>query len=179
MRFIFKSAMVLVLLVLVAAPAMANTSVLTKKDPKGDVTIYKPKFISKAKKKSIDIDKTSVVLLDNGKYRFKVWMKKLHTSKKWDQMVFFETSTADSTELVSVDFKVRNSGGAYAYNSVTEELCSLKVKRKGRTVWVDVPARCAPADGQQLRLDTATGHYQTDAPIYSRDHVYVGAFSTT
>lgn len=161
-----------------SAPAQAkDTTLLSKTDKRGDVSIYKGKKISKTKKKSIDIDRASIVRLSNGKYRYKVRIKKVYTSRKWDQMVFFDAVGGSPRTYASVGFKTRNSGGAYASNSATEDTCRLAVKRKGREFWVDVPARCAAYDGDAVKVTTATGHYQSDAPLYSRDTLSLGRFN--
>ena len=167
----------------VPASASADVTLLAKSDKRGDVKLLKSKKISKAKKKSIDIDRAAVVLLGNGKFRYKVRLKKLHRSKKWDQMVFFISEDPRRTQYgypvvnTSVSFKVRNSGGASGYDSVSGDVCSLKVKRKGRSVWVDVPEKCAPNEGDRVRVATATGHYQTDERPYSKDSLRLGSIS--
>lgn len=157
---------------------MADTTLLKRADKRGDVKLYKSNYISKTKKKSIDIQRASVIQLSNGKIRFKVRIKKIHKSKDWDQMVFFDSSIrgGDPTEYSSVSFKIRNSGGAAAYNSRTEKSCNLKVKRKGKAAWVDVPRRCAPWDGDTVNAGTATGHYQSDENLYSSDRLRLGTF---
>lgn len=178
MRTLLGLAAALALTAATIGPASADTTILKKDDRRGDVKIHKPKFISKAKKKSIDIDRASIVQLDNGKFRYKVRIKKIHKSKKWDQMVFFHSllKGGDPAEYTSVSFKIRNSGGAYGYDSQNEASCALKVKRKGRTTWVDVPRKCAPWDGDTVTVSTVTGHYQTDAPAYSSDKLRLGVF---
>jgi hypothetical protein len=178
MRFVLKPLLALVLLILLAAPANADSTVLTKRDPKGDVKIYKSKTISKADKKSIDIDKATIKLRDSGKYRFEVRLKRLSRAKTWDQMVTFDGGDGQSDpRYVQVAFKVRTSAGASAYNVSTEASCNLKVRRKGRSVWVDVPARCAPYGGQVIRVNAYTGYWQTDAPLFSRDRLNIGRFA--
>lgn len=175
MRILLKTAVVSALVLLVATPADAASVLVSKKDRSGDVTLYKPSLISTAQKKSIDIDKASVKALGNGKLRFTVRIKKLSTSRKWDQMAFFHAGPpGGDPQQVSITFKLRGSGGAYAYDSVSTQGCPLKVRRKGREAWVDVPRRCSPIAGKSLVLDTYAGHYQTDAPPYSHDRLRLG-----
>lgn len=162
----------------VASAQAKDTTLLNKADKRGDMKIYKNKHLSKAKKKSIDLERASITRLANGKYRYKVRIKKIYTSRKWDQMVFFDSSIVGrATTYTSVGFKTRNSGGAYAYNSTTEDSCRLAVKRKGRDVWVDVPSRCAAYDGDVVKVNTAAGHYQSDAPLFSEDRLTLGRFN--
>lgn len=174
MPFILRLFVGLVLVVLAAAPAHAASTVLTKKDRAGDVTLYRPDFISTSQKKSIDIDRASVRALGNGKLRFTVRIKKVHKTRKWDQMVFFRSGFAGNPRQVEITFKIRGSAGAYAFDSATAQGCPLQVRRKGREASVDVPRRCGPTLGQSLTLDTYTGHYQTDAPPYSHDRLRLG-----
>lgn len=162
-----------------ATPASAKeVRILSKEDKRGDVKLLKSKKISTTKKKSIDIDRASIVRLDNGRYRYKVRIKKIFKSKSWDQMVFFSSSVPGGkpTVYTSVNFKLRSSGGAYGWNSTTEESCKLKVRRSGRYAWVDVPPRCAAYDGDLVRVGTATGRYQSDENLYSSDAVRLGIF---
>lgn len=180
MRFVLKPLLALVLLILLAAPANADSTVLTKRDPKGDVKIYTSKVISKADKKSIDIDKATIRRLGSGTYRFEVRLKRLSRSKSWDQMVTFDSGNGQSDPRYGqVAFKVRSSAGASAYNSSTAAVCHLKVRRKGRSVRVDVPARCAPYGGQMIRVSAYTGYWQTDAPLFSRDRLKMGRFAAS
>lgn len=175
MRRILTLVIALLFATVAAAPAYADTTVLAKNDKRGDVKLYKSKYLSKAKKKSIDIQRASIIQRSNGSMRFKVRIKKIKKSKKWDQMVFFSTSLpSDDSQFVDIGFTIRRSKGAYAHNSTRGETCSLKVKRKGRTAWVDVPQRCTPSTGHRVLLTTYTGHFQTDAPPYSRDKLRLG-----
>jgi hypothetical protein len=106
--------------------------VLTKRDPKDDVKIYKSKTISKTNKMSIDIDEATIKLLDSGKYRFEVRLKKLSRSKKWDQMITFDSGDGQSDpRYVQVAFEVRSSEGASAYNVSTERAA---ISRSGAKV---------------------------------------------
>lgn len=180
MRALLGFALPVIVLVTVlpafAGPASATTTIVSAKDKRGDVKILKSTVISKSKKETIDIDRASVRLLDNGKVRFKVRVKKIVLTKKWDQMVFFTGHNDDNGPYAysSIGFKIRNSGGAYASQAVTENQCELKVRRSGRNVWVDVPRRCAPVTGEKLSAGTATGHYQTDEDSYSSDQLNLG-----
>lgn len=175
MRTLLRPVVAVAVVLLLAAPADAATTLLSKKDAKGDVTLYRSSFITAAQKKSIDIEKASVKVLGNGKYRFTVRIKKIHTTRKWDQIALFHAGpSGGDPQQVAVTFKVRGSSGAYAYDSVSTEGCPLKVRRKGREAWVDVPRRCAPQSGQNVVLDTYAGHYQTDAPPYSHDRLRMG-----
>lgn len=177
MRILIGLITALALAATTATPAnAANATVLTKKDKRGDVKIYKSKKLSKTKKKSIDIYQASITKLSNGKYRYKVRIKKIHKSKKWDQIVYFGTFDSAGNENTSAWFKIRNSGGAQAYDSYRQVSCKITVKRSGRTAWVDVPYKCAPYNGDSVRLATIAGHYQSDAPKYSRDTVRLGTF---
>jgi hypothetical protein len=106
-----------------------------------------------------------------------VRLRKLYKSKKWDQMVFFNSRYDDNDpKNVPIGFKVRNSTAAYAYDDEMDANCAPKIGRKGRSVWVDVPAKCRPWDGQTVQLDTYTGKWQSDARPFFRDHVTVGTF---
>lgn len=178
MRSASKPLLALVIVVLLAAPASADSTVLTKRDPKGDVRTYKSKTISKTDKKSIDIDKATIKLLDSGKYRFEVRLKKISRSKKWDQMVTFDSGNGPSDPRYGqVAFKVRTNTGASAYHHSSGANCKLKVRRNGRSVWVDVPSRCGPYDGQMVRVKAYAGYWQTDAPHFSRDRLNMGRFA--
>src|SRR5690606_15692603 len=134
-------------------------------------------YISK-KKRSIDMDRVSIVQLDSGRVRFKVRIRKIHRSRKRDQMVFLNSAVrgGDPAEYTSLGFRTRNSAGAYAHNSRTGETCSLRVERKRRTTWVDVPRRCAPWNGDTVDVSTVTGHFQPDATPYSMDRLRLGVF---
>ncbi|MFI5425881.1 hypothetical protein [Aeromicrobium sp. UC242_57] len=176
MRTLLGLAAALALTAATMGPAAADTTILKKNDKRGDVKIYKTKAISKSKKKSIDIDQASIVQLDNGKFRYKVRIKKIHKSKKWDQMVFFKSYVArdERGRFTYAGFRVRNSIAAYASDSEMGTDCSLKVKRKGRTVWVDVPEKCSPWDGDRVEVTTATGLYQSDEDLHSHDTLRLG-----
>jgi hypothetical protein len=163
-----------------AEASSAPTTIVSKTDKRGDVKILKSKAISKSKKKTIDIQRAAVQRLSNGKIRFKVRIKKIVRTKKWDQMVFFSGHNEDNGPYVysSIGFKIRNSGGAYASQAVTDNVCTLKVRRSGRYAWVDVPRSCAPVAGEDLVVSTVTGHYQTDEDAYSSDQLKLGPLPT-
>lgn len=153
---------------------------LKRKDKRGDVKRHKRKGISKADRRSIDIISASVTVLANKKVRYKVRIKKYRKTKKFDQMVFFMSQDPKRKQYgfpvvnTNAGFKTRNSGGAYAYDSLEEQSCNLKVKRKKNTFWVDVPYRCAPYGDDRITVSTAAGMYQTDEAIYSEDSLVLG-----
>lgn len=178
MRLLLRPLVALTLLLLMAAPARADSSMQTRRDPKGDVRLYPSRTISTAQKSSIDIDRATITKRGNSTYRFAVRLKKLSRSARWDQMVTFDSGNGQNDPRYGqIAFRVRNSVGASAYNASTGAVCRLTVKRKGRTVRVDVPARCAPYGGQRIRVSAYTGYWQTDAPLFSRDRLTMGRFS--
>lgn len=178
MRTVLVAALFLGLMSSGVSPATADTTILEKTDERGDVRLFEDTSISKRKKRSIDIDRASVVQLDSGRIRFKVRIRKIHRSKRWDQIVVFSSGVhgGGETQSNSVVFTTRNRRGAYAYDSRTDANCSLRVKRKRRTVWVDVPRRCAPSDGDTVDLGTITSRFRSDENAYSMDLLRLGVF---
>jgi len=181
MRTLVGLVATLALTTVTATSASASTEVLLlMKDKRGDVKIFKSKKISTTKKKSIDIESASLTKLSSGKYRYKVRIKKAYHSKKWEQVISFSSYPIDDMSLgsgTSVGFDT-SARTTKAGNERTSSFCSVKVHRKGRTFWVDVPRKCAPYSGDAVSVGTITAHYgKTFSGFYSSDELTLGVLN--
>jgi len=165
-------ALVTVVLTGVLAPAPASAApaeIFSGTDAQSDVVITSTSGLGTAKRKSIDLRTVRVLEVADG-WRVEVGLKKLAPKgSSWDQMVF-ATFRRGSTVVADVGWTHRSDGLAYAYQHTTEEWCEIAdVRRRKRRLSVVVPEACLPDGRTKLRVETATGHFRTDAPVWSRD----------
>lgn len=159
-----------------ARSSAATGDVVSTHDTYNDVWIGRSSALSAAQKKSIDLRHFTVRRADH-RVRFTAELRHVITGRRWDQMLFvtFTPSPAGSADWSS-DFGVTTKGKGYAfwtpnqdYDPVVNCHVAVSVHRASDTVVVDVPPRCIPSGRVKMKVLTATGYFETDAPAYSRD----------
>ncbi len=124
---------------------------------------------------SIDLRTITITEDDHGRHRFTVEIARVaRASAEWDQMVFVRMRDPGSGETTVLGFNQRSGGGGYAYNDTTDESCEITrvVRRVAQhTLSVRVPERCTAPAGSRVRVASATGLLNTDAPTWSRDRM--------
>lgn len=159
-----------------AAHASPPTEVASATDPRGDVRVLPTKGLSLPARHSIDLRKFAA---QNGGTRLRAVfsMARVTTSPSWDQMfsVVMEPPPT-STETWLAYFGATTKGRAYAFWAAdsdysTYENChaSVAVRRARAELVVDVPWRCIPQGPTRIQVRSSTGHFETDAPLFSRD----------
>jgi hypothetical protein len=173
-----------------AAPAYADVeTVVTQRDPAGDVRIFKAaKGLSKADRRSVDIRRVTVKRVDR-KARVVVRIKDVRRVEKFDQMVFATLTERPGTEPspweTQVGFTTKGND-LYPYAIITDaedperyRWCDdipVTVRPKRNTVAATVPRRCTPTGEVRVKVRTYTGTFRSDAPPWSTDFVRVPGF---
>ena len=176
-------ALALVALAVPTASAAPGDVIVSQTDKKGDVRLRSyDGGLTDAQRKSIDLQK-GTVQEQSGAVRFKVKVKQITTAKKFDQ-VFQVTLTPDNDEDVwstTIGFSPQHKTQGYAYYSPTldgDDVVScdpLKtvVRKKKRTVQIDVPQLCLPKKPAVIEFGGFTGVFRGEGVGYSEDYLKV------
>jgi hypothetical protein len=163
-----------------ARSSTATGDIVATHDTYNDVWLGRSSALSVAQKNSIDLRHFTVRRAGH-KVRFIAELRQIITGRRWDQMLFvtFAASPAGSADWSS-DFGATTKGRGYAYWTPNQNYdpivnchVAVAVHRASATVVVDVPPRCIPSGKVKMKVFTATGYFETDAPAYSRDRFTV------
>ena len=158
------------------AAGTGDPVISTATDATGDVVLDADDGgLTPRERRSIDLREITVTETARGAHRFTVRIKRLApVSEDWDQMVFVRMRDPGSGAVTVLGFNQRSDGGGYVYDDTTSESCEIRrVVRRPRqqTLSVRVPERCTAPAGSRVRVASATGLLNTDAPTWSRDRM--------
>jgi hypothetical protein len=153
-----------------------GTTVATTTDARGDVTVTKAKGLTSAERRSIDLRRITIKRVDRAA-RVIVTLKDVRRVKKYDQMVFIRWSEQPGSPggPWSGDLGFTSKGAGYVsyfsedFDEVENCRVTVTVAPVKNQVAATVPWRCVPEGPLDIRVTSVTGHFQTDAPAYSRD----------
>ncbi len=156
--------------------AIADPVISTGTDVADDVVLAADDGgLTTGQRRSIDLRTITITADDQGRHRVTVEVARVaRASAGWDQMVFVRMRDAASGETTVLGFNQRSGGGGYVYNDTTDESCEITrvVRRVAQhTLSVRVPERCTAPAGSRVRVASATGLLNTDAPTWSRDRM--------
>lgn len=169
------------------APAHADTrNVATVVDPTGDVALTTRTRLTRAEKKSIDLRRVSVQRVDN-QARFIVAIRDVMRVQKFDQAFFIRMRehphAPGGAWAGDVGF---TSKGRYSYAYYGDDSgyggtnCNVAVTTRPvrNEIVATVPWRCVPEGPLRISVESLTGHFRSDAPLYSRDRATFAGWPT-
>lgn len=163
-----------------AAHATAPGEVVSAQDPHRDVRVFPSKGLSLSARQSIDL-KSFAAQRDGRRLRAVFSMARVITSPDWDQMFFVVMKPPRaSTDTWLANFGATTKGRAYGFWAADSDYsayenchASVKVRRARAELVVDVPWRCIPIGPTRIHVGSSAGHFETDAPLFSRDTLRV------
>lgn len=170
------------------APAHAESQlVVDATDTFNDAKLLGPSGgLTVAQRQSIDIRRIKIIEFANST-RFKIGLKQVLPTAKFDQMVFVTLKTKGVTpaQFAEIGLTTQNKlkGLSYAYltpdtaNPDEQEICDpldAKVRKQQNVVFLDVPHTCLPTGPAKIKFTSATGAFRSEGGGYSRDTLLVG-----
>ena len=160
-------------------PSQAATILIDQDDERGDVTINnRVPGLTVRQRRSIDIHHVTVTELDRA-VRFSITIKKITTSKRFDQALYFgfKPRTGDYP-YGSIGVSPQSPRSAYAsvvrkHDAENCHRLAVKVLRDEALVSVKVPVRCLPAGEVHVTAYSHTGELEGDGRLWSKDRLRV------
>jgi len=129
--------------------------------------------LSMDERTSIDLTKVTAEARGSAT-RFTVQIRDVRRTRGWDQMVFLNISNQAGSDNVfsgSVGFSPQAASSSYAYlyfgaDGTDFESCDplrARVSWKRDLVSLDVPRRCLPDSEAEVRVQSLTGYFRSDA----------------
>jgi hypothetical protein len=175
-------------LLAVGAPANAGQLVVDATDKFNDVKLLSDDGgLTVAQRQSIDFRRIKVIERSEST-RFKIGLKQVLPTAKFDQMVFLtlKSKGVSPVQRTDIGLTAQNSTKGLSYASyspdpmadvVTCDPLDAKVRKRQNVVFLDVPHSCLPDAPVRIRILTATGFFRSEGVGYSRDtYVIAGNF---
>ena len=116
--------------------------------------------------------------------RFRVTMRTISRSPKFDQMAFLRLrppAGSEATWSTEIGMSPQLPKLSYAYYFADDsgqdyrscDPLTATVLRHRQSVALAVPYRCLPGDAARITLRTLTGRFRSDAPVASQDFLRV------